>query len=119
VEELARRSQTPAGRLATERLTAAALDPELYPDGTALIAADAPDFLAMMGEEVAEGRPLAILYPDGHEVLVTPVDGALAGLLAKWWSRDRPVVRSADGADITTLPRKYRVQLRLPPGAVA
>lgn len=119
MEELAHSTQTPAGKLATERLTAAALDPELYPNHTAFIAADASDFLAMMTEEIAEGRPLAILYPDGHEVLVTPAKGALAGLLSRWRSKARPTVRSADGAEVITLPQKYRVQLRHPWAAAA
>jgi hypothetical protein len=127
VEELAHSSETPAGRLATERLTAAALDPDLYPNGTAFLAADAPDLPALMAENVAEGRPLAILYPNGHEVLVTPVQGAFAvlvatvlgGLLARWRSKAKPIVRSADGAEVITLPQKYRVQLRQPPAAAA
>ncbi len=126
MDELAHSSDTPAGKLASERLVAAALDSDLYPDGTAFIASDAPDFLAMMAENVAEGRPLAIMYPNGHEVLVTPAQGAFAfligallgSLLARGRSR-APIVRSADGADIITLPRRYRVQLRHPPAAAA
>lgn len=124
MEELAHSEDTPAGRLATERFTAAALDPDLYPNGTVFIASDAPDFPAMMAEHVAEGRPLAVIYPDGNEILVTPTQGAIAvlfaavlgGLLAKWRSK-AATVRSADGAEVITLPQKYRVQLRHPAAA--
>lgn len=127
MDELAHSSDTPAGKLATERLVAAALDSDLYPDGTAFIASDAPDFPAMMAENVAEGRPLAIVYPNGHEVLVTPAQGAFAvllaallgSLLARGRSRRIPIVQSADGAEVITLPRSYRVQLRHPPAAAA
>jgi hypothetical protein len=77
---------------------------------------------------VSEGRSIAILYTNGHEILVTPAQGALAGflaglmgaLLARWASpAGKPVVRSADGAVVLTLPQKYRVQLRQLPAAAA
>ncbi|MBA3376652.1 MAG: hypothetical protein H0U00_12735 [Actinobacteria bacterium] len=127
MEELAHSSETPAERLATERLTAAALDPDLYPNGTAFIASDVADFPAIMAQNVAEGRPLAILYPNGHELLVTPAQGMFAvllatllgGLLSGWRAKAKLIVESADGAEVITLPQKYRVQLRQPPTAVA
>ena len=127
MEELAHSSETPAGRLATERLIAAALDSDLYPNGTAFVASDSSDFLAMMAQNVSEGRPIAIVYPNGHEILVTPAQGAFAVLLAtvvggllSWRrSESKPIVQSADGAEVITLPHKYRVQIRQPPAAAA
>ena len=126
MDELAHSSDTPAGKLASEHLVAAALDSDLYPDGTAFIASDAPDFLAMTAENIDERRPLAIAYPNGHEVLAIPARGAfafllgtlLSSLLARGRSRV-PTVHSADGAEVITLPRRYRVQLRHPPAAAA
>lgn len=123
MEELAHSSQTPAGKLATERLTAAALDPDLYPEGTAFIAADAPDLLTMMAENVAEGRPIAIIDPHGHEILATPAQGAfavfLASVLAWFGSRAKARVRTPEGAEVLTFPQRYRVQVRQSPAAVA
>ena len=123
MEELAPSPQTPAGKLATDRLIAAALDSDLYPDGTAFIAADAPDFLEMMSRNVLEGRPIAIIDPHGHEILATPAQGAFAVLVAtllRWLgSRTKPIVRTPHGADVITLPRNYRVQVRQPPAAAA
>ena len=124
MEELAQSPDTPAGKLATERFTAAALDSDLYPDGTVFIPADAPDFPAMMAENAAEGRPLAIIYPDGNEILVTPVQGLFAvlvaafvrGLIARRRSK-AATVSSADGAEVIRLPEKYRVELRHPAAA--
>jgi hypothetical protein len=125
MEELARNAETPAGKLATERLTAAALDPDLYADGTAFIASDAPDFPAIMARNIAEGRPLAIVYPNGHELIVTPAEGAFAvflasllgSLLTRLGSRAKPSVPGAEGGEVFTLPQRYRVQLRQPPAA--
>lgn len=117
MEELARTTETPAGRLASERFTAAALDPDLYPNGTAFIAADAADFPAIVARNVTERRPLAIVYPDGNEILVTPAHGVLAAALAALlrpvaMRRSKAAVHSADDAGVITLPPTYRVQLR-------
>ena len=123
MEELAHSTETPAAKLATERLAAAALDPDLYPDGTAFIASDAPDFLEMMATSVAEGRPLAIIDPSGREILATPAQGAFAVLaatvLAWLGSRAKRTVPAPQGAEVMALPQRYRVEIRQPPAAAA
>jgi hypothetical protein len=123
VEELAHSNETPAGKLATERLIAAALDSDLYPNGTAFIHSDAPDLVQIMARNVAEGRPIAIIDPHGHEILATPAQGAFAVLVATLFawlgSRSKPIVRTPDGAEVMTLPQRYRVQVRQPPAAAA
>ena len=124
MEELARSKITPAGRVATDRLTMAALKPDLYPNGTAFLAADLPGFAKLIADGLAERRPLAILYPDGHEILVTPALGALAGLRARlsalFLGSRRPngaLVPSTDGEDGIQLPPACTVELRHPPAA--
>jgi hypothetical protein len=45
------------------------LDPDRYPKGTTFIAADQEGFSAILAEAVAEHRPVAIFFPDGHEIV--------------------------------------------------
>jgi hypothetical protein len=78
MEELERSKFTAAGEIANERLIEAAADPGRYPKGTAFIAADQEHFGAMLAEAVADHRPLAIVYPDGREIVAAPRGGALA-----------------------------------------
>lgn len=123
MEELARSNDTQAGRVATERLIAAALDSDRYPNGTAFIPSDAPGLVQIMARNVAEGRPIAIIHPNGHEILATPTQGAFAVLVATLFawlgSRTKPIVRTSDGAEVVTLPKRYRIQVRQPPAAAA
>ncbi len=78
MEELERSKFTPAGEIANERLIDAVLDPDRYPEGTTFIAADQEGFGSILAEAVAEHRPLAIVYPDGREIVAAPRGGALA-----------------------------------------
>jgi hypothetical protein len=78
MEELERSKFTTAGEIANERLIEAATDPARYPEGTAFIAADQEHFGVVLAEAVAEHRPLAIIYPDGREIVAAPRGGALA-----------------------------------------
>jgi folate-dependent tRNA-U54 methylase TrmFO/GidA len=57
---------TAAGQIANERLIHAASNPDRYPEGTAFIAVDQEHFSVVLAEALAEHRPLAIVYPDGH-----------------------------------------------------
>lgn len=72
MEELERSKFTAAGEIANERLIEAATEPDRYPEGTAFIAADQEGFGAVLAEAVAEHRPLAIVYPDGREIVAAP-----------------------------------------------
>jgi hypothetical protein len=69
MEKLERSKFTRAGQVANERLIEAVLDPDRYPEGTTFIAADQEGFSAILAEAVAEHRPVAIFFPDGHEIV--------------------------------------------------
>jgi hypothetical protein len=118
MERLARSDDTPAGKIATERLIAAALDPDRYPDGTAFIPADADDVEAMLTSSFAERRPVAIIYPDGREMVATPEAGVVAWsllLLARvvtGFLRRRRLGRDQLSAPSVEVPRTYRVEIR-------
>lgn len=108
MEKLERSKFTAAGEIANERLIDAVLDPDRYPEGTTFIAADQEGFSSILAEAVAEHRPLAIVYPDGREIVAAPRGGALAffeSLLAR-----RSEVRQGQSA--VPLPADYRVEIR-------
>jgi hypothetical protein len=119
MEELMRSDDTPAGTIATERLVNAALDPERYPDGTAFIPADAEDLEVMLEGSLAERRPVAIVYADGREVVVTPESLALASFvivlarsLAGLLRRRRGSRRTHASFPSVEIPPTYRVEIR-------
>lgn len=118
MEHLARSEDTPAGKIATNRLIAAVLDPERYPDRTAFIPADADDVEAMLTSSFAERRPVAIIYPDGREMVATPEAGALAWsflILARaviGFLGRRRITRDHGGVPSVEVPRSYRVEIR-------
>ncbi len=110
MEELEQSKFTTAGEIANERLIEAASDPDRYPEGTAFIAADQKHFGAVLTEAVAEHRPLAIIYPDGREIVAAPRGGALGffeHLLAQ--RRQFKVKRHKPAV---SLPADYRVEIR-------
>jgi hypothetical protein len=60
---------------ATERVLATVDDDELaarYPDRTHFIAANSPDQGQLATRALFAGDPVAIIYPDGREVLMRP-----------------------------------------------
>jgi hypothetical protein len=110
MEELERSKFTAAGEIANERLIEAGLDPDRYPEGTAFIAADQEGFGAALAEAVAEHRPLAIVYPDGREIVAAPRGGALAffeHLLTR-----RRESGSKRREPVVPLPADYQVEIR-------
>jgi len=118
MERLARSEGTPAGTIATERLIGAALDPDRYPDRTAFGPADADDVELMLATNFAEGRPVALVYPDGREVIATPEAGriawfivALGRAVADLLRRRRPR-RDEALVPSVEVPRNYRVEIR-------
>jgi hypothetical protein len=108
MEELESRKFTPAGEIANERLTDAVLNPDRYPEGTIFIAADQEGFGSILVEAVAEHRPLAIVYPDGREIVAAPRGGALA-FFEHLLARRREVKQ---GEPAVPLPADYRVEIR-------
>ena len=110
MEELERSKFTTAGEIATERLVEAVTNPDRYPEGTAFIAADQDGFGAVLAEAVAEHRPLAIVYPDGREIVAAPRGGALAffeHLLTR-----RRESKGEPHKPVVPLPADYQVEIR-------
>ncbi len=111
MEELERSKFTLAGKIANERLAEAVLDPDRYPEGTIFIAADQEGFGTSLAEAVADHEPVAIIYPDGREIVAAPRTGVL-GLLEHWMSRRREV--RSQGVPSVPLPADYWVEIREP-----
>ena len=110
MEELERSKFTAAGEIANERLIEAAANPDRYPEGTTFIAADQEGFGAILAEALAEHRPLAIVYPDGREIVAAPRGGALAFFEHLLTRRREP--KGNDRAPVVPLPADYQVELR-------
>lgn len=108
MEELKRSKFTAAGEIANERLIEAVTDPDRYPEGTTFIAADQEGFGAALAEAVAEHRPLAIVYPDGREIVAAPRGSALAFFERLLTRRPQP----KEGQPAVPLPADYRVEIR-------
>lgn len=75
MENLARSSNTPATEAAGELLRRIAIDPAndaRYPDETVLIPADLPETSTLIARAIEEHRPIALVFPDGSDVLARP-----------------------------------------------
>lgn len=75
MEKLARTENTPGTDAAFDLLSAIAIDPasdERYPDGTVLVPADSPDASTLMSRAIEKRRPIAIVFPDGSDVVARP-----------------------------------------------
>jgi hypothetical protein len=75
---------------------------------SAFIAADQEGFRSILAEAVAEHRPLAIVYPDGREIVAAPRSGALA------FFEHLPTCRRGvkRGQPAVPLPADYQVETR-------
>lgn len=78
------------------------------PRGTTFIAADQEGFGPALAEAVSEHRPLAIVYPDGREIVAAPRGGALAFFEHLLTRRGG----SKLGQSGIPLPADYRVEFR-------
>jgi len=84
MEKLARSKNTPATDAAFDLLSEIAVDPssdERYPDGTVLIPADSPDASVSMSRAIKMRRPIAIVFPDGSDVVARPPTSSGAALM--------------------------------------
>jgi hypothetical protein len=108
MEKLKRSKFTRAGEIANERLVEAVLDPDRYPEGTTFIAADQEGFDSILTEAVGDHRPVAIIYPDGREIVAAPRGCALA-FFEHLLTRHR---EPKHGAPAIPLPADYQVELR-------
>lgn len=93
---------------ATQRVLAGVEDPALaarYPDRTHFISSAHPDQGEMATRALFAGDPVVLLFPDGHELLMTPEHArGLAGLFllaAAFWLRVR---RRKDNTDVVQFP---------------
>lgn len=84
MEELTKSNNSPGTDAAFDLLSRVALDPESderYPSGTVLIPADSPDASALMSRAINERKPIAIVFPDGSDVVARPPAATGAALL--------------------------------------
>lgn len=95
MEKLAKSKNTPATDASFDLLGRIASDPESddrYPDEMILIPADSPDASALISRAIAERRPMALVFPDGSDVVARPPEAtglALVLLLGVLWLADR------------------------------
>ncbi|HEY3866681.1 MAG TPA: hypothetical protein VGL54_11435 [Solirubrobacteraceae bacterium] len=86
MEKLAVNTNTLATDAGFELLTQIAIDPandERYPNGTVLIPSDARHTSKSIGRAIEERRPIALVFPDGSDIVARPPAGhGLALLLA-------------------------------------
>jgi hypothetical protein len=84
MEKLARSQNTPGTDAAFGLLGEIAVDPESderYPDGTVLIPADSPDASTLLSRAIGESKPIAIVFPDGSDVVARPPTASGLALL--------------------------------------
>jgi hypothetical protein len=102
---------TPGTDAAFDLLSRIAVDPaadKRYPNETVLIPADSPDTSTLVAQAVTEHRPLAIVYPDGREIVATPRSGALA-FVKRLLIRGR---KPEHEQPAIPLPADYKVEIR-------
>jgi hypothetical protein len=93
--ELVRSDNTPATDAAFDLLARVAVDPAgdaRYPRDTVLIPSDSPDASELISRAIAERRPIALVLPDGSDVVARPPEAkglALLIVLAALWFADR------------------------------
>jgi hypothetical protein len=99
---------------AVEKVIASISDEELaarYPDRTHFISASSPAHGEMASRALSDGDSVAIVYSDGHELLIRPeeIGGivALFLLLAAFFLRHRH-----KNADVIQLPPRARIEAR-------
>lgn len=84
MEKLTRSKNTPGTDAAFDRLGEIAVDPDSevrYPDGTVLIPADSADASTLMSRAIERRRPIAIVFPDGSDVVARPPTASGPALL--------------------------------------
>lgn len=114
--ELGRGKDSPAGYIVSERIRKMIQEdePDRYPNGVSFIAADYPDFEAILKRCLRDGSPIAVVFPDGGEIVATPAGNALVRALrralARLDRRSNGVV--PPGLASIQLPADYVVEVR-------
>lgn len=95
MEKLARSKNTPATDASFDLLGRVAIDPgsdERYPDGTLVIPADSPDASALFSRAITDRKPVAMMFPDGSDIVARPPESnglVLLLALGALWLADR------------------------------
>ncbi len=95
MEELTRSKNTRGTDASFDLLAALAVNadgPDRYPDRTILIPSDALDASVLISRAIEDRRPIAVVFPDGSDVVARPPEVAgilLALLLVALWLADR------------------------------
>jgi hypothetical protein len=95
MEQLANSKNTPGTDAAFDLLGRIAVDPgsdDRYPSGTVIISADSPDASVLLSRAIGERRPIALVFPDGSDVVArSPEVVGLMLLLVRGllWLADR------------------------------
>lgn len=101
---------------ATQRVLAGIEDPALaarYPDRTHFIPSVHPDQGEMATRALFAGDPVVLVFPDGHELLVTPEHArGLAGLLLLAAALLHRFRRRKDETDVVQFPPRARIEAR-------
>ena len=93
---------------ATQRVLDGIEDPDLaarYPDRTHFISSPHPDQGEMATRALFAGDPVVLVFPDGHELLVTPEHARrVAGLLLVAAALVRRIRRRKNDTDVVQFP---------------
>jgi hypothetical protein len=119
MEKLAHSKNTPATDASFDLLARVVVDPasdERYPDETVLIPADSRDVSVLISRAIKDGRPIALVFPDGSDVVARPpaAAGVLIAVLALGsWLVER-ASRKRDHP--TFVPRAWVTEFHAAPG---
>lgn len=84
MESLAKARTTPGVDAAARLVASLPDDPERaerYPNGTVFVASDLPDASRTFERAIREKRPIAVVFPDGSDVVGRPPSGNVVSLL--------------------------------------
>lgn len=118
MENLAHSKNTPGTDASFELLSRIAVEPdsgERYPSGTVLVPADSPHTSALISRAIGERKPIALVFPDGSDVVARPPDLtglALLIVLGLIWLADR-ASRKRDRP--TFVPREWVTEFHAAP----
>lgn len=118
MDELTPAANTPGLNASFELLSRIAAEPEndsRYPDGTILVPADSPDASSAVARAIGERQPIALVFPDGSDVVARPPEShglRLFGVLLFLWAVNR-LVRERDRP--TFVPREWVTEFHAAP----
>jgi hypothetical protein len=111
-------NKTPGVDASFELLSRIASDRETdtrYPDGTVLVPADSPDASIAMARAIGERKPIALVFPDGSDMVARPPEShglRLFAVLVLLWAVNR-LGRKPDQP--TFVPREWVTEFHAAP----